>query len=192
MNSLKIIQTISKIGEIISKIIYICSIVGLCISAVALILLPYGDDVLKIGGVTLKSLFSDVEDLKALCPAVGSFAINCIGYIVLSREAQRYFSLEIKEGTPFTFNGANLLKRLGIITIIVPILVTVAAEIFCNVFENITNSTAFSLEELNFDNEGSIAMGLMLLLLSVLCRCGAELIENKDSRKNIPGENEAV
>lgn len=190
MNSKKIIDSIAKAGEIFCRIIYICSIVGLCINAVGLILLPYGDDVLKIGGVTLKSLFSDVEDLKSLCPAVGSFAINCIGYIVLSREAQRYLSLEIKEGTPFTFNGANLLKRLGIITIIVPILVTVASEIFCNVFESITNSTAFSLEELNFDNEGSIAMGLMLLLLSVLCQYGAELIENKDSRKNIPQENE--
>lgn len=191
MSSKKIIDSIAKAGEIFCRIIYICSIVGLCISAVSLILLPYGDDVLKIGGVTLKSLFSDIEDLKSLCPVVGSFAINCIGYIVLSREAQRYLSLEIKEGTPFTFNGANLLKRLGIITIIVPILVTVASEIFCNVFESLANTTAFSLEELNFDNDGSIAMGLMLLLLSVLCQYGAELIENKESGKNLPGENEA-
>lgn len=100
MNSLKIIQTISKIGGIISKIIYICSIVGLCICAVGLILLPYGDDVLKIGGVTLKSLFSDVEDLKALCPAVGYLQLIALAILSSLVRHKDILALKLRKAHP--------------------------------------------------------------------------------------------
>ncbi len=31
-----------------------------------------------------------------------------------------------------------------------------------------------------FDNGGSIALGVMFIVISLLCRCGAELTEEKD------------
>lgn len=173
MNSKKTIDTIVKISEVFCRVVYICSIVCLCISAVGFVLIPYGGEILKIGGVTINNII-DVEDTTSLFPFFAEGIINCIGFIILTREAQRYLRLEIQAGTPFDLEAASELKRLGLITVIVPISANIIVEIVSNIFESITNSAAFSLDNLDFDNDGSIAIGLMLVLMSVLCRYGAE------------------
>ena len=56
MKTLNTIQTLSKIGKIFSKFIYICCIIGICGCAVGTVAMLIGTEVLKIGGVSLHSI----------------------------------------------------------------------------------------------------------------------------------------
>lgn len=173
--SLKTIQTLAKIGKILSKIVYICSIVCGCICLVGLICLPLGGGViLKIGGVNILGL-ADTElsgGVKAACSAMAGSMLVCAGEAVLAGFAVKYFKNELSAGTPFTKDGADELKKLGILTIIIPICSTLLANIVCAILS--------SAKDVSFSNEGTIALGVMFIVTALLCRYGAELSEKPD------------
>ena len=53
MNTLKTIQTLSKIGKILSKIVFICCVVAFCGCIATIISLAFGAETLRIGGLLL-------------------------------------------------------------------------------------------------------------------------------------------
>ncbi len=174
--SLKTIQTLAKIGRIFSKIVYICSIVGGCICLVGLICLPIGGGViLKIGGVSIWGI-TDAElgnGMKAACGVMAGSVLICAGEAVLAGFAAKYFKNELSAGTPFTLDGADELKKLGILTIIIPICSNMLANIVCAILS--------AGKDTGFDNGGSVALGVMFIVAALLCRYGAELSEKSNS-----------
>lgn len=85
MKSLNIIQALAKIGKVLSKIVYICCIVGVVGCIVGLVSLPFAEQgIFKIGGVSIHGLIVNNAgiDLTALYPAMTGAMILCIGQVI--------------------------------------------------------------------------------------------------------------
>lgn len=182
MKTLKIIQTLSGIGKILSKIVFICCIIGAAGCAVGMISIPIADTgIFKIGGLSIYSVIvnrADI-DLNSLYPLLIGMMIFCIGQAVTAEFAKRYFQNELVEGTPFTLNGAKELLRLGILTICVPLGALISAQIISSIVaEFIGSKMAF-----NPDGGDSVALGVMFIFSSLLCQYGAEMKENQCSEE---------
>lgn len=179
MKTLNAIQTIFKIGRILSKIIYICCIIGVVGCTIGIASLPFADTgVLKIGGVTIYGLIVNRAgiDLNSLYPLMTGAMIVCIGQTIAAKFAEAYFAHELTAGTPFTLNGAKELLRLGILTISVPLGALILAQIVSGVIaEFIGCGEAFKL-----DGGDSVTLGAMFLVMSLICKYGAELREKSE------------
>ena len=176
MKSLNTIQILSKIGKIFSKVCYIMCIVGACGCVVGIIALIVGEKAVEQSGMTLQGIM-ELEAGVSLGTVYSAIAVGlllCAGEIAVSALAYRYFSHELEAGTPFTLDGANELLRLGIHVIWIPIAATVAAQIAHEIIDNLMVDVA--PVKLSCDE---VAVGVMFIVMSVLCRCGAELIAAK-------------
>lgn len=170
MKSLNTLQTLSKIGKVLCKIAFVCSIVGFCGCIAGIISVALQDEnAVKIGGVTLHGILQKTVRYndRELIAAMSAWMIVCAGEAVIAKFARTYFENEIKSGTPFTYGGADELKRLGIITI--------AVSLGCSALaEAVQELAAGSTGTVNFEGGTSAAFGIMFIVGSVLCRYGAE------------------
>lgn len=128
MKTLITIQTLAKIGKILSKIIFICCIVGFCGCIVGIVSLAIGAESLKLGG-----------------------------------------------GNPFTLRGAKELMRLGILTVAIPL----GTVIVCAIGVAIADVVYPGIDKLSVGEFSSVGLGVMMIVLSLFCRYGAELKEGK-------------
>ena len=183
MNTLKTIQTLSKIGRILSKIVYICCVVGFCICIVGIISLGLGGEVFKLGSVTIHSIIESHSHMSmpALYTAMAVGIVLCAAEAVLSKFAEIYFKNELADGTPFTMRGAKELMRLGILTISIPL----GMVIVCSIGVAIADNFFPEIEKLSYDGYASVGLGVMMILLSLFCRYGAEVCDGKASLENI-------
>ena len=90
MRSLDTIQKLSKIGRVLSKIAFIFSVIGVCGCIAGLLSLSFsGENLLKIGSVTLHGLFSDHLALsKSATAALAGWLIVCAGEAVVAKFAE--------------------------------------------------------------------------------------------------------
>lgn len=177
MKTLKTIQTLARIGKILSKICFILSLVGAGICIVGLICLPLGgEEILKIGGITLHGLtgVNADEGVRIAAVALSGWSIVCIGEAVLAKFAQRYFANELTAGTPFTPAGAGELMRLGILSIALSVGSVIVSEIVQAIMAAILD-VAIKRADVSFDPGGAIALGIMFIVAALLCRYGAEI-----------------
>lgn len=172
MKTLQTIQVLSKVGKILSKIIFICCIVGFCACAVGILSLAAGTETLKLGGVTIKGLIKEQSGYSAgtLYAIMAVGMILCAGEAVLSRFAVHYFKRELDDGTPFCLAGAKELLRLGILAVCIPLGSQILAEIVHAVFSQMLTDVA----PLRLDSAGSVSIGVMFIVMSLLCKYGAE------------------
>lgn len=185
MKTLKTVQTLSKIGKVLSKIAFVFAIIGFCGCIAGLISINLGNgSLIKIGGVTLHGIIANDSgyNIKSISAALVAWLIVCSGEIALSWFAKRYFTNEQLAETPFTQSGATELKRLGILTICIPLGTSIVADIVQAVPAGMLNVTADFATDICFDNETFIALGVMFIVISLLCRYGAELEENKENK----------
>lgn len=174
MKTLNTIQRLFKIGKVLSRIVYIFCIVGAVGCAAGMICLPFGDmEVFKIGGVTIHGLIgNDSEiDLNSLYAPLAGAMLICIGQAVAAKFSEKYFARELTAGTPFTLAGAKELFRLGIITICVPLGTQTLAEIVTAIITKLVKcGEAFDIGSIE-----SVTLGVMFIVMSLLCRYGAEM-----------------
>lgn len=178
MKSLKIIQTLHKIGEILGKIVFICCIIGAAGCLVGATALAIGEPAITLHGESV-SKFLELEadvSMSTVWAAIFVGLIFCLGEIALAKIAALYFKHELQAGTPFTREGAKELLRLGICAIAIPLVSAILAEIACNIVEHIMGVTEGL--SLDFDIGG---LGLMFMGMSLLCRYGAEIRESKEN-----------
>lgn len=177
MKTLKSFQILVKLGRILSKIVYICGIIGAVGCVVGIISLPFADKGLfKIGGVTIYGLISDKSGLSldGLYPMMTGALIVCVGQAITAKFAEIYFKNVLTAGTPFTFDGARELMRLGIITVCVPL----GALILAQIVSGVVAEFAGSGEAFKLDGGDSVSLGVMFIVMSLLCKCGAEAIDH--------------
>lgn len=178
MRSLIIVQTFFKIGKILSKIAFILSVIGFCGCIAGLLSLSFGNGgFIKIGGVTIRGLISEEYgyNIKSIAAMLSGWVIVCAGEAVLAKFAEVCFKNELKAGTPFTADGAKELLRLGILTLAVPTGCAVAGKIAEGIIVGFMKSVKVTGVYTGFDNAASIALGVMFIVLSFICRYGAEL-----------------
>lgn len=171
--TLKTIQTLCKIGKILSKIAFVCSIVGTVGCAVGIAALSLGlTENITVGNLTIHSMIEKNAEMS-----VGTMyadmivgGILCLGEVFLSRISANYFSHELKAGTPFTMAGAREMMRLGICTICIPVGTMIAADI---AYETI-NHTFAAVADMHIDDYASVGLGVMFIVMSLLCKLGAQ------------------
>lgn len=172
--TLKTIQIFSKVGKILSKIIFIFCIVGAAGCLVGIIAMGItGKTSVTINGVTIHGIIeasseTSIGTIYAAC-TVG-FTL-CLAEVFLSKIAEIYFRNELEQGNPFTFEGSKELMRLGIYTICIPIGALIACQIEYAIFNHYFDNIA----DMHLDDFQSVGLGVMFIALSVICRYGAEL-----------------
>lgn len=176
MDTLKIIQKISQIGKILSRIVFVVCIVGFCIGVVGLVSVAVGVPAFKLGAVDF-NLIQNAANLSdgAVCAGIIVGMLLCATEAVLAKFAEHYFAREEADGTPFCKERAAELLRLGILTICIPLITQIAGAIVTGVFAEFFHDVS----EYNMDNAVSVGLGVMFIILSLFCKCGAELLEEK-------------
>ena len=174
--TLHTVQGIAKAGKVISKIVFICSIIGSDGCLIGILSLYAGvTQVLKFGGVTIHGIIEKSADisLHSMYAAMIIGIILCISELVLSKIAERYFKNELAAGTPFTVEGSAELKRLGIYTICIPL----AAMLLSEIAYHLMLWNYEDIAEMSLDNFASVGLGIGFIVVSLICRCGAEMKE---------------
>ena len=177
MKTLNTIQKLSKAGKILSRIAFVFALIGFCGCVVGLVSIRWGSaSVIQWGGVTLHGILSrsDAYDLKTITATLSGILFVCAGEAVLAWFAARYFQNELKTGTPFTLSGAKELLRLGILTCAIPLGSAMAASIAEGIVSSYLRAARDSYSDIFFNNDGSVALGVMFIIMSLLCRYGAE------------------
>ena len=93
---------------------------------------------------------------------------------VLSWMAHLYLKHEQAGGTPFTMDGANRLKRLGIRMIVLPLVAEIVAEVVAEVVH-----ACFRMSRQGAWCDGYVLLGIVLILTSLVLRYGAELEQKR-------------
>ena len=170
MKSLQTIQKTFWVFQILVKIAFVFSIIGASFCAVGVLCAVAwyntGGQVFTIFGEPV-TVFAEGEGLNQMLAVLLSDMILLVAEAVLLAFAGRYLKTEQAEGTPFTENGANLIQKLGIRCIWMPIVAVVIASVI-TVCLGVERSGDIS-------NLPSVVTGIVLILASVIFRYGAEL-----------------
>lgn len=183
MKSLKSIQSLHKLGRVLSKLAFVFAVIGVCGCIAGLFSLRFGSgSLLKIGGVSIRGLITEHTgyDIESIAAALSGWMVVCAGEAVLAAFAAAYFQRELEAGTPFTLNGAKELLRLGILTMAIPLGCAVAGKITQGVVGSFLHVTKDAAVDLSFSNGGSMMLGIAFLVTALLCRYGAELRESRE------------
>ncbi len=181
----KIQNSLRKFSSVIfvfAKIGYIASIVGVCLSACAMICLAAtGRMSLEFAldnGATLRALFAEVEGNAATVWGSLAYALTyCIFLIVVMRLIMRLFANMRDNYTPFTMENAELFKKMAIWMI-------VASIVPATVGQTVGMACA-KMMQLSFAGEYSdgfsILSVLVLFAMSTVFKYGCALQEQADT-----------
>lgn len=164
--NLKVVQTTSRVLEIICKVLVILCLVGAIASTVGVVLLSlsylFPKLVDRIEGDNGRKVFQLIGDCL-----VG--LIVSIQGIIVSKAHKDYFAMEQKDGTPFTAEGAKAFRTLGIMNIVAPIIASIVAAIIGAIFK--------CWDDFRFDF--GLGLGIAMILLSFVFAYGAEIEQGK-------------
>ena len=179
MNALQNIQKTFKVFENITRVLFILCIIGTGMSAFFGLIAAaqyHGGTVFSLLGEPLK-IFSDSTDLTAKFSQLSSSTIMLTAEAVLLFFARDYFKSELNDGTPFTERGAQKIKKLGIRFIYIPIIALTA----CGVISVLLKTEIAEIAG-NFPN---VMTGIVLILVSLVFRYGAQIEQNKTKDDNL-------
>lgn len=177
--SLKTIQILSKIGRILSKIVFIACIIGAAMCLASIVGLAIGtNDAISIHGKTITQTMADVSDLS-IASAYALFCVGltmCLGEIFTAKFAEKYFTHELEDGTPFTERGAKEMLRLGILTISISLGTSILSSISLAVIKH-----SFSnVETQGIGSVSAVGLGIVFLIFGVVFRYGAGIKEKEE------------
>lgn len=190
MKTLKTIQGLAKAGKIISKVLFILTIIGFCGCALGIVMVAAGAEVVKIAGENLEQILIEQAQttLGTVYASMAAAMVLCAGEAVLCKFSEIYFKRELQAGTPFTFAGAKELTRLGILAICIPL----GAQIIAFIVYAIMSAVLKDVAPINIDNYGSVMLGAALLLTSLICKYGAEQAELIKEKSEAAGNETAA
>ena len=176
MKTLQTIQTIAKVGKVLSIIAFVGSMIGVIGTAVGIIgLATLGEKFIEMGGDTVQEELS----IPTMLAAMSAGAVFCIGTAIVSKLAQKYFTNELADGTPFTLRGAKELMRLGAVNMIVSVVASMLANGGVNVAAQFISDIDLSKIGMDDAMSGNFGLGIVLMIVALICRYGAELTEGK-------------
>ena len=180
MKSLATIQKTFHVFQVLTKIGMILSFVWAGLTVVGLlcgIAWYFGGTVI---GASQEALFSLTlaGSLNQMIGVLLSDMVFALTDGTLLLFAFRYFKAEQADGTPFTHSGADQIKRLGIRTIVLPLVAAILSAVFCELF-------GLSRAMVDRGNLVGVFMGIVLILASLVFRYGAELEAKAVEEKQI-------
>ena len=178
MKSLQTIQKTFRVFQTLSKIAMVLSFVWAGLAALGLLcgIVWYSGG--NVFGANQELLLT-MTVTGGLTEMIGVLLVDFILALtdgILLVFALRYFKAEQADGTPFSHSGADLMKRLGILLIVLPAVATILVGVLHGIFDMV------QIEAADVGNGTSVMMGIMLILVSLILRYGAEMEENRDAR----------
>lgn len=176
MKSLQTIQKTFGVFQVLAKVGMILSFVWAGLSALGLlcgIVWYYGGSII---GVDWKMLMT-LTVTESLTEMIGVLLVDMILALTdgtLLVYVLRYFKTEQKDGTPFTHEGAEQVLRLGILTIVLPLVSAIVSALICELLYLPQSAVR------DWDNLSSLTAGIVLILVSLIFRYGAELEEKQN------------
>ena len=176
MKSLQTIQKTCKVFQTLTKIAMILCFVG---SGLLLLGLICGIVIFSTGAViagnmeTLYRLTSSASFFEMVGSLLAEIVVTLTDALLFFH-AWKYFSAEQADGTPFSHRGADMMKRLGILLIVLPAVAAILVGVLHGIFD------LSQIETADVGNGTSVMMGIMLILVSLILRYGAELTEGED------------
>lgn len=177
-NTLNTVQKFFKAGKILTIIGFVCGIVGASGCILGAILLKVAGIDSEITGLVMSTEGMNFETAFVSC--IAGFII-CAGVIAATHFGRKYFTNELEAGTPFTFEGAQEIRRLGIITIAVPL----GTEILASIVYEIMAAVMEGVGERMVSSDAPVVLGIVLIGLSFVFKYGAELREGKTDEQNV-------
>ena len=169
MDSLKTIQKTFRIFLRLTHAAKILCVVGAVLSGVGALCVMtsyYGGHIFDLFGKPVAIFYPDTNWKQQYVELLAA-SIRMIANCILLTFAQDYLKTEQSDGTPFTLAGAKKLKNLGIRCIWIPIVAIVVA---------VTAAVWLGEESIGeAGNAFSIMTGIVLILVSMVFRYGAEL-----------------
>ena len=181
--TLKTIQTVCKVCKIFAEIAFVLLVVLACILIAVAVGVAAGNTALiSVNGSSvidesLRQLGLSVEYMTAGCIAGALFLI---AQAVVAKFINVYFRHELKAGTPFTFEGAKEMLRLGIIALAVPIGTSIVSAIVLAVM----SASSGVADKISIDF--SLGLGLLFLALSPVLKYGAYLAQKAQTAEDRP------
>ena len=175
--TLEALQTTARVGKTLCRIIFPLSIVGFCLCIAAIVsYATLGEHALVIGGTNIFGLVQKGSDMTVgtLYAMLAAGAIMCAGEAVLAKFTEHSLRIELEAGTPFTARFARSLLRAGILVIAIPIASDALAGLIAALLRQ-----SYGTVELETINGGTWGFGIMMIILALVCRLGAELTEKK-------------
>ena len=170
MKTLQTIQKTFRVFQILAKIAFVFSVIGAsfcAVGALCAVVWYTGGQVFTLFGEPV-TVFASGEGVNQALAVLLSDLILLVTEAFLLGFAGGYFKTEQAEGTPFTENGANLMKKLGIRCIWMPIVAMVIASVI---------TVCLGAERSgDVSNLPSVVTGIVLILASLIFRYGAELV----------------
>ena len=184
--SLNIVQKICKVCKILAEIAFVMLVVSAVLMLACGIFIGAGklDALLASGGLVLDDMLQQPGiTQERMVTAFICLTIMLVAEAVVAKFINVYFKHELKAGTPFTFEGAKEMLRLGIITIAVPAAASVIVAIYFAVMMSGDLTFDFSIEI-------SVSLGIVFLALSPLLKHGAELRAKAQLAEVKPADSE--
>ncbi len=75
--------------------------------------------------------------------------------------------------------GAKELMRLGILTIVIPTVCAFIADVLQEIIVGFARVTTDTIFDISANGEGAVVLGIMFIVMSLLCRYGAEVTEGR-------------
>ena len=179
--NLHTIQVLAKVGRIVARIIWIAGIVGTVLMLCGIVSLACGlDGFVKVGDVTIRGLVTTETGLstKQTYIVLTAGAIMLVGNAIMAWFADRYFTMQLKTGTPFTLACANGMRKLGLIYIIGAVITNCLAGFAVFIMQAAMGTSVL----LNVEGGSALIAGIMFLVFSVVFRYGAEKINPTDNQ----------
>ncbi len=166
--SLSTIQILHRIGKILSKAAVLISAIAFVFCTATLICTVCGVDFAR-DRIESTALFGG--NFGYAYHLMISLAVIALGEAFVAKRSADYFSSELEAGTPFDSGNATRLRNLGIVTIVIPLVTAVISKTVYAVLVKKYGTFDYSLDYAG----GSVAVGIMFIILSLICRYGAEV-----------------
>lgn len=171
MKSLETIQKTYRVFQTLTKIFMILSFVWAGLAGLGLLcgVVWYSGGRVVGGSQEMMQLLMHTDSLKQMFGVLLADVVSALTDGILLAYAYRYLKKELADGTPFTQSGADQIQRLGIRTIVLPLVAVILSAVFYEVFDVAQTLRTES------GNLPSLTMGIVLILVSLIFRYGAEL-----------------
>lgn len=114
MKSLKTIQTLFKVGKILSRLAFMFALIGFCGCIAGLLSLKFGSgELIRIGDITLHRLLDTGtgQNTQSICAALSGWSIVCAGEGVVAKFAEIFSGMNRQPELPL---HRTVRQKLGV------------------------------------------------------------------------------
>lgn len=185
MKDFKTIRKLSDLGRILSKIVFICTIIGMCLVAVAMVLLFAGvnyDGIINIIASVLNKNLSMAQNVGRLLISLFIAAeISFAGQLIIAKFAEKYFGKVLADGTPFNEENSKRLFKLGMLLIVVSLITSIITKNATMLF--MLMSGISGSYNLSISLPSDVILGGLFIFMSYVCKYGAEILDEKQAEE---------